>query len=137
MSPLRVPTINAHAFLKTMVARQAQRKVVEFLDGLGPDRVRFMVEQRTGFEAIALGAWGADKLADLKVQAKRLVFMAEWYSDDEVLGWLPDWTQRLMAELDEDKRAWLRQEFLWLRALFVGSNQREDQGGPGWPKIKT
>lgn len=124
MSPLRLPTINAPRFLKTLIACQAQRKVQEFLDGLGPARVRFLIKHRMPFQEVGLQAWGADRLADLNAQAKHLGFMAQWYSDEDILGWTPDWTQRMLAELGEEERAWLRREILWLRTLF-GSDRKE------------
>ena len=106
MSP-KIPRLkfNAGAFGHTLVSRRAGRWLQEFLDGLGEERVIFVVQK----DLAILDLIPSDLKIHYKRQAEEYRELLPSFENEEVYGWVPDYWQEIIESQDGGKEWGLRQ----------------------------
>ncbi len=112
---LRFPTINAQRFsanfIKAQARRQLEDKLWPLLDGVGEERIRWLIENdQTLYTRLP---------STLYEGAKGYSWALNAFSRDDFIGMLPDWLVKL-CQSNEQSTTWLDREVDGIRKLLGG-----------------
>lgn len=105
------PKIDGKALAVSLVLRQARRRMEDFLDQIGPERLKWMVENDKDFAQFlppgaGLGAGESSLFAKLS-----------FVTDDQIAKLAPPWAKQIVDSQGEKGQAWLKRNVAWIRGM--------------------
>ena len=96
---------NASAFGHTFVGRKATRWLQSTLDGIGRDRVIFIVENNLAL----IDLLPAQMKVHYRKQGEQYRELIPTFTDEEVYSWVPDYWREVIEAIDGGKEWGIRQ----------------------------
>lgn len=111
---LKLPPINAQAFSRGLVTRRGSRGIAKFLEMVGPDVCRKIVEAKTPLSTLL----SPEQLAQYQHLAGQYYWLANLITDIDFVLMLPPWFQEIIRTTPGGLQ-WLKEQVAWIRTLFV------------------
>lgn len=108
-----LPKISVEKLRKAFVNRVAARQVRTFMEGLGPERVEWMVANRRPLESLM-----DDRTRLIAAKAPHYAWVEDLITDEEFEAMFPEWSLKLLDRHGEEARAWFLAQMAWMRSLF-------------------
>ncbi len=115
----KLPGIDGMAFSKGLAIKRGARGIAKFLDMVGPDTCRKLVESKTPLSK----ALPPEQLEAYKQLAQQWHWVANLITDEEFAGMMPPWFLEIVANTTGGP-SWFWQQVRWLRSLFVAPVDR-------------
>ena len=138
---LHLPVINASALSRSFILKQARRRVGEVLEGIGQERLRFLIQNNKSLSLYL----SREQEAQYRRQAKSYGFIAKVIGEQELWEILPEWVKGVVVEYGDQGRQWVESQVKWLLSFFKEEEnakprntvqwRRRDQGGTAHDKV--
>lgn len=109
-------SFNSGKFAHIFVGRAATRKLKGFLDGIGHERLQWLIENKKDLITYLPPEYVHKTVQENPLSEK----MLEEFPNEEVYTWLPA-EYRAFFEQSQDGRAWVFKQLDLIRNLFVPS----------------
>ena len=115
---LKFPKIkfNASAFGHTFVGRKARRWLQSTFDGLGRDRIIFIVQNNL----VLIDLLPAEAKVHYRKLGEQYREMFPRFTDEEVYSWIPDYWQEIIESIDGGKEWGLHQVAIIRDIIMTG-----------------
>ena len=108
--------VNGFTLGRSFVLRRFQRYVNEIIEGLGPQRIGWMIQNKKG-----LGAFLKPEVeAQYRAVAGNWGWAANVITDDDFVKALPEWAHVIVERHGQDGIVWLQEQIVWIRGFFTG-----------------
>lgn len=106
--------IDSGKLSRSFLVRQARRQLDGFFQGLGPERIKWMVENNCGFAEII----SRKNLETLKEKGTRYAALMPFLTDEVALALMPEWVLGIVEKSGESGKTWLLTQAKWLRQVL-------------------
>lgn len=113
-----LPKLNPQRLSRAFVRNVAARRVREFLEELGAERVQWIVENRRQLSTLIT----PPQEAHYRKLGRGFGWVSQAISDEDFEKMLPEWAGDILTSSGEEGRAWFKGELRWLRGFLTGGS---------------